>query len=498
MSAETASLAGDIIFVHEGDGTTNNQDAGITLKDDQNLIGEGVSLVVGLDLGLAPNSITFETLNTQCGTSHGTFEWFLNGPSLGSAPSDPAETCNCFAPIDTFLVTDTSAWNTSANNVFRFVATGGTSADISWTRATSEVNGSPQTFCVFDFAGGDCSELNLCTANFTVPPVDATATLPTLQPVPVTLLAAGNKPSITNTGGNGITLADNNEIRGLTVDGATGQAILGLDIVGTLTVADSMLINNDIGLLIDNFNVIPTALTINVDNCTFEGNNADLLIANYQGNVTVDGSTFGGSTGTAMVFLDTTGNFTSTDTSVERTGGQVFSFQNTDGIFDLTATTVVANDNDEQLFESLLDGVAGTYTFGSVAMTNVFNDGIAVVHSPNAAVGFPNGLTLTNALDDAVVLLDNDNGSFQVTGLNVTAASGRGLFADHLGVGTPPTITINGVSSINATGGAALDIDTASLAATFVSLSSSGSSASGIDVTNSIGTHRVGCDQRCA
>ena len=204
--------------------------------------------------------------------------------------------------------------------------------------------------------------------------------------------------------------------------------------------------------------------------------------------MTVDGSTFGGSTGTAMVFLDTTGNFTSTDTSVERTGGQVFSFQNTDGIFDLTATTVVANDNDEQLFGSLLDGVAGTYTFGSVAMTNVFNDGIAVVHSPNAAVGFPNGLTLTNALDDAVVLLDNDNGSFQVTGLNVTAASGRGLFADHLGVGTPPTITINGVSSINATGGAALDIDTASLAATFVSLSSSGSSASGIDVTNSIGT----------
>ena len=46
VAAQTASLAGDIIFVYNGDGTTTNQTAGITLKANQQLIGEGVALVV--------------------------------------------------------------------------------------------------------------------------------------------------------------------------------------------------------------------------------------------------------------------------------------------------------------------------------------------------------------------------------------------------------------------------------------------------------------------
>jgi len=45
-AAQTASTAGDIIFVHNGDGTTLGHTAGITLKNNQQLIGEGVALVV--------------------------------------------------------------------------------------------------------------------------------------------------------------------------------------------------------------------------------------------------------------------------------------------------------------------------------------------------------------------------------------------------------------------------------------------------------------------
>jgi len=44
--AQTASAAGDIIFVYNGDNTTLGQTAGITLKANQQLIGEGVALVV--------------------------------------------------------------------------------------------------------------------------------------------------------------------------------------------------------------------------------------------------------------------------------------------------------------------------------------------------------------------------------------------------------------------------------------------------------------------
>ncbi len=45
-AAQTASAAGDTIFVYNGNGTTSGQTTGITLKSSQKLIGEGVALVV--------------------------------------------------------------------------------------------------------------------------------------------------------------------------------------------------------------------------------------------------------------------------------------------------------------------------------------------------------------------------------------------------------------------------------------------------------------------
>ncbi|HKO59437.1 MAG TPA: Ig-like domain-containing protein, partial [Thermoanaerobaculia bacterium] len=46
-AAASATPAGDIIYVHRGDGTTNGQNSGITLLNNQALIGEGVAHVVG-------------------------------------------------------------------------------------------------------------------------------------------------------------------------------------------------------------------------------------------------------------------------------------------------------------------------------------------------------------------------------------------------------------------------------------------------------------------
>jgi len=40
--AEGASIADDVVFVHQGDGTTNNLDTGIVLKDRQFLLGDGI------------------------------------------------------------------------------------------------------------------------------------------------------------------------------------------------------------------------------------------------------------------------------------------------------------------------------------------------------------------------------------------------------------------------------------------------------------------------
>ena len=56
-AAQAASLAGDIIFVYNGDGLTTGQSLGITLKNNQQLIGEGVALVV--------NTVTLKAAGTS-------------------------------------------------------------------------------------------------------------------------------------------------------------------------------------------------------------------------------------------------------------------------------------------------------------------------------------------------------------------------------------------------------------------------------------------------
>ncbi|HEX3553996.1 MAG TPA: Ig-like domain-containing protein [Thermoanaerobaculia bacterium] len=55
--AQTASLAGDYIFVYFGDGTTTSQNAGIALKDGQHLIGEFSGLTVTFSPAITFNGV---------------------------------------------------------------------------------------------------------------------------------------------------------------------------------------------------------------------------------------------------------------------------------------------------------------------------------------------------------------------------------------------------------------------------------------------------------
>jgi hypothetical protein len=54
-AAEASSVPGDTIFVHTGDGTTTNQDAGFVLKNGQRLLGQGVALTVPVSVNGGPN-----------------------------------------------------------------------------------------------------------------------------------------------------------------------------------------------------------------------------------------------------------------------------------------------------------------------------------------------------------------------------------------------------------------------------------------------------------
>lgn len=126
-----------------------------------------------------PDFITFETLNTTC-SAQATFEFELNGTSLGSVMSDTTFGCTCSAPTDTFVAPAgliASAWDGNAANSLRFVKTGGDNAT-AWTRAVLDFGASSQTVCVFDQGGGNCDVTDLCVADFTFFDVDSSASFP--------------------------------------------------------------------------------------------------------------------------------------------------------------------------------------------------------------------------------------------------------------------------------------------------------------------------------
>jgi len=63
--AETASAPGDTIYVFEGDGTTTGQNAGITLKANQRLVGAGVPLSMPVSVNGGPNPTVLRAAASQ-------------------------------------------------------------------------------------------------------------------------------------------------------------------------------------------------------------------------------------------------------------------------------------------------------------------------------------------------------------------------------------------------------------------------------------------------
>jgi hypothetical protein len=123
----------------------------------------------------APECITFEILNT-CGADPQQF--FLNGVSLGTVLSNPANSCTCSATLQTFAVTDPAmlaAWNIGGENSLRYVKSDHGTA-FAWLRARVEGGCTSETVCIFDHAGGNCDVMNLCSAGYTFSPVDQTTT----------------------------------------------------------------------------------------------------------------------------------------------------------------------------------------------------------------------------------------------------------------------------------------------------------------------------------
>ncbi len=176
------------------------EDRGTCFEARINLVSADESGDVTVEGAIAPDTITFERLNTSC-DSIDTLSFFLNGVPFGTIPADSAANCRCDAPIQTFTVSDAgliaSAWNLAGSNTFRVVkSASGFGTGLAWVRARLQSGVSSRTVCIFEVSGGDCTETGVCAGDNTYDSVDQSTTVADqlLGPVLVTPYANGQLP----------------------------------------------------------------------------------------------------------------------------------------------------------------------------------------------------------------------------------------------------------------------------------------------------------------
>jgi hypothetical protein len=125
---------------------------------------------------ITPDTITFEILNTTCGTP-ATLEFYLNGALIATSGADATNSCTCFPLLQSVVVDDPSLlahWNVTGANSFRFRKLGGSTA-YAWVRALISEGALSRSVCVDDFNGGGCGNLDLCGSSFTFGDIDVTS-----------------------------------------------------------------------------------------------------------------------------------------------------------------------------------------------------------------------------------------------------------------------------------------------------------------------------------
>lgn len=171
--------------------------------------------------------------------------------------------------------------------------------------------------------------------------------------------------------------------------------------------------------------------TVDIDQVTINtsGSAAGLSLTNHSGSLTFDGTIGGSGTGAAVVLSGGNGNVALGGATISKTAGRVVDVQSKTG---------------------------GTINFGAVTGTGAATDAIVAQNNTGTTLNFGSGFA-------------------------VTTSAGRGLFASSGG-----TITVGGTATINATGGAALDVSGTSFGAgaTLALASSTSSTAEGIRLVN--------------
>ena len=392
-AAQTASAAGDIIYVYNGDGLTTGQTAGITLKNNQQLIGEGVALVV--------NTVTLKAAGTK--------------PLITNTAGDGVTLAN-------------------GNTLKGFTVTGTSSNGINGTNT----NGLTVDTVTATAAGAGASSLVLTT-----PSNNVTITNTTLSNSPLCLTINGGTANFAMNNTNTITANAGQRSINFANLGATSVTAIGAAIT-----------DNGVGMAVTN--------SVNGAAISFTGTQTLGTTTNAAVTLGTNGAT------SVITFSGTLAITTSTGTGFSATGGGTLNVTGTANI----TTGAAANG----LNLSGMTLTASGVTFNSVNTTGA-TTGVALTTLTGGTVTI-NGGTISGGTTG--ISLQGPATNLSLAGVTITGSTTAIANTTNFG-----TLTIG--ASVSVSGVTALNLTTGALNGTFASLSSTGGT-NGVVLTSIGGT----------
>lgn len=276
----------------------------------------------------------------------------------------------------------------------------------------------------------------------------------------------GSRPIIENASGDGVTLAENNTLRGFNVDNCISFGIenSGTTTVGNLVVSE-VAINNTTGGGFDASHGSGASMNAVFDAISSIGGANGINLTSCAGTFTVNGGTITNATGAGVLI----------------SGGTV-AFSNS-GAITTNAGLAVDVDNHDS---------ANTLTFsGNITSTN--GGGIRVQNCGAGTKLFSgSALNLSTGANAGVTLTSNTGATINFTGGNLDIVSTSGVGFSATGGGT---VTVQGASNtINSTNATALNVSNTTIGAsglTFLSISC-GNNNAGADPTTGIVLNTTG------
>jgi hypothetical protein len=261
--------------------------------------------------------------------------------------------------------------------------------------------------------------------------------------------AGGANPTITNTAGAGLTLADGNTIQRVNVTNASGVGVSG-NAVGTLTYGANTTISGNTGGGLALSSAAGGAIDVGADISTSAGRSVS--IANRSSGTTTlsgaisdtgSGISLSSNTGATVSFTGTLNVSTGANDAFTATGGGTVNVS-TGATRALTTTTGTA---------LTLNGVGG-----AISLTDLDKNGSGTgisLTAAGASVTVASGATIANTTT-AGVTIDQGTGAFSYAG-TISNSSGRTVQVTNRNTGSPGLVQLTG--SVTSTGGTGVNLD---------------------------------------